>query len=186
MIPLGYMAKHVMTPPDWLQEQGVVDICSVSHHGGAYFAGYMSGWKHNGYWLFDSPEIIQQAAQELAVDLAGTRVFYYEAYEMEFDEDSQDGQQWAPFGPDQSLMTQVMAPASKVLLGYDIVTYSTRTSPECSPLLCNYIATTVPTNEHCLLTSLKEAQDQLERGAFVNCEPGPYRILAVYSVPAWP
>ena len=50
------------------------------------FADYLDCWKHNGYWLFDSPEMIQQVAREKSVSLEGARLFFYEAFEMEFDE----------------------------------------------------------------------------------------------------
>ncbi len=55
----------------------------------------MDYWRHNGYWLFDSPEIIQSAARDNSVQLEGTSLFYYEAYEMEF-----DGESWHPYVPD--------------------------------------------------------------------------------------
>jgi hypothetical protein len=37
-------------------------------------------------------------------------------------------------------------------------------------------------NKHCLLDDLEEAKKFLEKGKFHNCEPGPYRIFAVYRV----
>src|SRR5882762_11680399 len=70
------------------------------------------------------------------------------------------------------------------LEGYDVVCFTVRTSPECSPLSCNPLAETIPVNEHCLLSSLEEAVRLIERGAFNNSEPGPYRIFAVYSCDA--
>jgi len=60
------------------------------------FADYIEDWKHNGYWLFNSPQIIRTAAKEHSVDIEGTSRFYYEAYELEFDEGS-----WHPYGPEQ-------------------------------------------------------------------------------------
>jgi hypothetical protein len=35
------------------------------------------------------------------------------------------------------------------------------------------------------MNSFEEAEAALNGGAFENCEPGPYRIMAVYSVD-WP
>ncbi|OQW33412.1 MAG: hypothetical protein A4E19_03115 [Nitrospira sp. SG-bin1] len=40
-------------------------------------------WKHNGYWFFDSPEVIEQVAREESIDLAGTKIFYYEVYKQD-------------------------------------------------------------------------------------------------------
>jgi hypothetical protein len=60
------------------------DIFSVSGCISRDFADYIDYWKHNGYWLFDSPEIIKSLAKENSIQLEGTSLFYYEAYEMEF------------------------------------------------------------------------------------------------------
>jgi hypothetical protein len=63
MIPVGYMAKRVITRPDWIKASRVADIYSVSNHVSDNFADYINYWKHNGYWFFDSPMIIQEMAQ---------------------------------------------------------------------------------------------------------------------------
>lgn len=182
MIPVGYMAKRVSICPEWLRSAPVVDVYSVSNCVSNDFADYINYWKHNGYWFFDSPEIIQQLAQENAIDLQGTRLFYYEVHELEFD---QDQSQWTSFKPEPSFMTKVVVPSRRVLEGYDVVTFSVGTSAECSPLSCNALATEVETNQHCLLTSLEQARHLLESVKFKDTEPGPYRIFAVYSV-EWP
>lgn len=182
MIPVGYMAKRVSLRPDWLHAAQVLDIYSVGDCISQDFADYIQFWKHNGYWFYDSPQIIQQLAQENAIDLAWTRLFYYEVHELEFHE--LEGQ-WAPFEPEPSMTTQVIVPTRKVLEGYDVVTFSAGTRAECSPLSCNALATDVETNLHCLLASFEQAQRALETGQFQQGEPGPYRIFAVYSVD-WP
>ena len=179
MIPAGYMAKRVMGRPEWLKAEQTIDIYSVSSCISKDFTDYIKYWKHNGYWFFDSPGTIRQLSAAESIDFAGTSLFYYEIYELEFDE--KEGQ-WTPFKPESSFTTQVIEPQSKILEGYDVVTFSARASAECSPLSCNSLAAEVETNQHCLLTSLKEAQDLLEQGRFKNTEPGPYRILAVHSV----
>lgn len=51
MIPIGYMAKHVVKKPDWLQTNQVEDIYSVSNCISDDFADYINYWQHNGYWL---------------------------------------------------------------------------------------------------------------------------------------
>jgi len=76
-------------------------------------------------------------------------------------------------------------PKAMVLEGYDVVTFVCQTSPECSPLSCNGLASEVGTNSRCLLQSFEQARSLLEHGAFDHGEPGPYRVFAVYSV-AWP
>jgi hypothetical protein len=91
MIPLGYVAKRNCEPPPGLGLTGVVDIYSVSDCVNDNFAEYVNYWKHNGYWFFDSPELIRQVARENSINLKGTKLFYYEAHELEF-----DGQRWNP------------------------------------------------------------------------------------------
>jgi hypothetical protein len=177
MIPAGYMAKRVTERPDWLDAPQVVDIYSVSSCQSENFADYISFWRHNGYWLFDSPEIIKSVAKEKCISLKETSLFYYEVYEMEF-----DGETWKPFSPELSFKTDVADPPKKQLEGFDVVTFSARTSPECSGLCCNSLAKDIHTNAHCLFSSFNEAESNLARGAFNNSEPGPYRIFAVYSV----
>jgi hypothetical protein len=76
MIPAGYLAKRVSIKPDWLRAQHLTDIYSVSGCVSEEFADYVDFWKHNGFWLFDSPEAIQSVAQENSIDLAGTTLFY--------------------------------------------------------------------------------------------------------------
>jgi hypothetical protein len=182
MMPLGYMAKRVSKKPDWLEASQVTDIYSVSDCVSESFADYIHYWKHNGYWFFNSPEIIRSLAEENSIQLDGTSLFYYEAYEMEF-----DGECWRTFAPEKSfpIPINVVAPFRKASEGFDVVTFRARTSPECSPLSCNSLAGKLSTNAHCLFPSLEEAKTLLEDGAFENSEPGPWRIFSVQSV-EWP
>jgi hypothetical protein len=180
MVPAGYMAKRVVARPDWLPAERVSSIYSVSGCVSENFADYINFWKHNGYWLFNSPDVIIEVAGENNIDLAGTMLFFYEVHEVQF-----NSGEWTSFEPEPSFGTDVSVPAAKVLEGYDVVTFYLQTSPECSPLSCNSLAAEVETNARCLLQSFEQARTLLEGGAFNNSEPGPYRILAVYSV-AWP
>ncbi len=171
------MAKRVQTPAGF-HADGVIDVYSVSNCVNKDFANYIHYWKHNGYWLFDSPEIIQAVAQDNHIQLEGTSLFYYEVYEKEF-----DGKNWLPYGPHASFTTNVLLPSDKTLEGFDVVTFSAHGSPECSPLSCNGMANEIHTNDHCLLVSFEEAVAKVAAGAFETAEPGPYRIFAIYSVP---
>src|SRR4051794_10172300 len=177
MTPAGYMAKRVETPVGF-HADGVLDVYSVSNCVNEDFADYIHYWKHNGYWLFDSPEIIQAVAQDNHIQLEGTSLFYYEVYEKEF-----DGKNWLPYQSEASFPTNVLVPSDKTLEGFDVVTFFARSSPECSPLSCNGMAGKIRTNHHCLLVSFEDAYAQVSTGAFNQAEPGPYRIFAVYSVP---
>ena len=176
MIPVGYMAKRISKRLNWLKASHVVDIYSVSGCQSENFADYIQYWKHNGYWLFDSPEIILTIGKEHSIQLEGTSLFYYEAYEKEF-----DGERWNLYGPEPSFLTNVIPPSQKQLEGFDVVTFSVKTSPECSPLSCNSLAEVLSTNAHCLFDSFEETQTDLANGAFKDSEPGPYRVFSVYS-----
>jgi hypothetical protein len=181
MIPVGYMAKTSCEKPAVFQMPAVVDIYSVSSCVNDNFAAdYVPLWKHNGYWLFDSPEIIQRVAKENSIDLSGAQLFYYEAHELQF-----DGQEWKTFASEPSIPTDIKAPSQKRLEGFDVVTFFAGNTPECSPLSCNGLAEKIATNHHCLMQSFAFAEFCLSSGKFAGGEPGPYRIFAVYSVD-WP
>ena len=180
MLPVGYLAKRVAPKPDFLKAPQIVDIYSVSACISDDFTDYIQYWKHNGYWLFDSPQIMRRLAEEHAICLDGISFFYYEAFELEFHDRS-----WRGFNPDPSFETQVIPPTQKRLEGYDVVSFFARNAPQCSPLSCNSVADDITTNSHCLLKSFEEAETALQRGVFEAAEPGPYRIFAVYSV-EWP
>jgi hypothetical protein len=186
MIPAGYMAKRVLRRPEhlgenpvWLKVTNLDDVYSVSSCMSKDFADYIDYWKHNGYWLFDSVDAIRLLATEHSIDLTGCQFFFYEVHDLEFDHERK---QWQLFEPEESFKTEVQHPKRKQLEGYDVVTFVARTSPECSPLSCNYLAETVPVNRHCLLESFDETKRLIETGAFDNSEPGPYRIFAVHSI----
>lgn len=190
MIPVGYMAKRVYKKEDWLKvgakkiflepASHVVDVYSVSNCLSEDFTDYIPYWKHNGYWLFDSPQMIKSVAAENSIQLEGTSLFYYEAYEMQF-----DGASWKTWSSEPSFPTNVIMPSRKQLEGFDVVSFTAGTSPECSGLSCSSLAEELHTNAYCLFDSFEEAEASLNKGAFRNAEPGPYRIFAVYSVD-WP
>jgi hypothetical protein len=179
MIPAGYLAKQISFRPDWLKA-GVTDIYSVSGCVSRPFADYVNFWKHNGYWLFDRPDVIAELARDNGIDMSAAHFFYYEVHEKQYDENEKT---WREFAPEPSFPTDVEIPAIKRLEGYDVVSFSTKASPECSPLSCNGLALSAPVNQHCLLATFEEAVTALQSGLFDKSEPGPFRIFAVYSVP---
>ncbi|MFH1076568.1 MAG: hypothetical protein V1753_06980 [Pseudomonadota bacterium] len=77
------MAKKISKKTDWLKSDRVFDIYSVSNCISKDFADYINYWKHNGYWFFDSPIIIEKLAKDNLIDLSETKFFYYEVYELE-------------------------------------------------------------------------------------------------------
>lgn len=180
MIPIGYLYKRVATRPDWIRAPQVEDIYSLSGCVSEVFADYIQYWRHNGYWLFDSPRVIEHLAAENGISLQDLQLFFYEAYELEYNDATE---RWEPFSPEASFGTNVQRPERCRLEGFDVTTFTLHTSPECSPLSCNSLAQTIRTNRHCLFDTFEEARTAVETRAFENSEPGPYRITAVYSVP---
>jgi len=179
MRPIGYMYKRVSALPVGLNAPHVTDIYSLSTHVSEDFADYINYWRHNGFWLFDSPATIEALAAEHSIPLDGLKLFFYEAHELQFDATLG---KWVPFEPEVSFQTNTQPPAACSLEGFDVATFSAGTSPECSPLSCNGLAAEVPTNSHCLFPSFEAAVRALEDGRFENTEPGPYRVIGVYSV----
>jgi hypothetical protein len=179
MRPIGYLYKRVAAAPAWPGPPHIRDVYALSACMSANFADYIRFWRHNGYWLFDSPAIMQALAREQDISLDGLTLFYYEAHDLEYDETNGE---WSPFEPVPSFTTDVERPVTASLEGFDVVSFSLGTSPGCSPLSCNSLATSIATNAHCLLPTFDDAVRALETGQFTTCEPGPYRIIAVYSV----
>lgn len=124
MVPAGYMAKRVVVRTDWLAAEGVSSIYSVGGCVSHDFTDYIGFWKHNGYWLFDSPDIIIDIARENNIDLAEAMLFFYEVYELQF-----NSGEWTSFEPEPSFGTNVSLPGAKVVEGYDVVTFYVQTSP---------------------------------------------------------
>ena len=179
MIPLGYMYKRISQRPDWLGVGSVVDIYSASECISKNFCDYINYWKHNGFWLFDSPSVMERLADKQAINLEGCTLFYYEAYEHQF---LQDEKEWADYSPIEDFKTKVVVPPTRRLEGYDVSTFLCGNKPECSPLSCNYLARELPVNAHCLFANFEEAKCAIDSGKFEHSEPGPLRILAVYSI----
>jgi hypothetical protein len=183
MIPVGYLYKTVVQRPDWIPVPAIDDVYSVSGCISPFFTDYVKRWKHNGYWLFNSPDAMESICRQEGIDLSGMTLFFYEAHEMEFDQhNGETAGTWVEFRCDGAFPTKVELPGDKKLAGYDVVAFACSNAPECSPLACNKLATEFELNPHCLFETFEAAKEALESGVFHNAEPGPYRILAVYTV----
>lgn len=179
MKPAGYMLKKVVPRPDWIAADSVVDIFSVSNCVSDDFADYIKFWKHNGYWLFNSGEVLGEVARSEGIDVSSCTLFYYEVFEQQYDEYCQS---WSEFTSDPAFPTSVILPKKKTLEGFDVVTFAAGSSAECSPLSCNSLATEIDVNEHCLFRTFEEARNALEARKFDDSEPGPFRVFAVYRL----
>lgn len=181
MTPIGYMAKDVSSRPDWLDARNVQWVCSLSGCVSSDFMDYIDQWRHNGYWLFDSPAIIDELITCNGVDSKALIYFYYEAYEQQYD---QEEGAWSDWQPEESFPTNVLIPDDRILLGYDVVSFFAGNAPECSYLSCNHMAEQCRTNALCLFGNFSDAKEAVDSGVFNDCEPGPCRIIAVYLSPA--
>lgn len=179
MIDLGYMAKRIVTKPDGFDAPNVQAIYAVSNCLSADFCDFVQHWQHNGYWFFDSPRLIAKVCQAEGLVISDFTLLYYAGHELQYDAMAK---QWVAYTPDKDFKTAVVPPSSAEPLGFDIVTYSCQTQPECSPLSCNVMAEEVAVNEFCLLSSLDEAKALLEAGACDNAEPGPFRVVAIHEL----
>jgi hypothetical protein len=166
MVSVGYMAKRVPKRSDRFQAPHVVAVFSVSNCNGENFTDYIPYWKDNGYWLFDSPEAIRTVARENSILLAGTSLCYYEAYEKDF-----DGERWTPWSPEPSFRTDVPAPSGKQLVGFDVVSFTASTSPECSGLSCSSLAADCA-QMHTVLTPLTRPKRTSVAGRLTNPSRG--------------
>ncbi len=179
MIPVGYMFKTVSEKPGWLKTTEVQNIYSVSGCVSEDFSNWFDDWKHNGYWLFDNPELMKSIAKNKNISLQDMKLFFYRASEIEWDISEA---KWNKYQPEESFTTNIEIPIEAKLEGFDVVSFSQHTSCECSPLSCNSLAEEIKVNSHCLLPSYEKAKALIESGKLKDCEPGPYRIFEVYSV----
>ena len=179
MIPVGYMYKTVVDRPDWLKAPSVEDVYSVSNCISPDFADWINAWKHNGYWFFDNPEIIEELARVEGTSLEGMKLFFYRMHEQEWDANDKE---WRQISPESSFRTDVTFPEKPQIEGYDVVTCTSGNAAECSPLSCNHYAEQFETNRHCLLETFDQAFEHIQNDSFIEGEPGPYRIFEVCTV----
>lgn len=178
MIPAGYMYKRIAARQEWLHCSTVTKIYAVSNCLSKDFTHYIPYWKHNKYWFFNRPEDMDDIIREEEIP-DELKLLFYELYEKEFDEAEQA---WQAFSGEESFGYQVKLPLQKDFLGFDIVTYSMGTTHECSPLSCNLLCQEIDVNQYCLLDDFDFAIHLSETLNIKKCEPGPYRIIAVYKV----
>jgi hypothetical protein len=180
MLPLGYQMKRIWRAPPGFGPPHVRDVYAVSDCLSESFDS-ASEVKGNEHGFYASPSELRAFAARHALPFDGFALFYYEAYELEH-VDGEPGAHWRRFAPDNVAAATIEPPSGHMLAGFDVAALSGGELPGCSPLSCNGLANELTTNEHCLLPSVEVAIQALESGAFANSEPGPYRIIAVYSV----
>ena len=170
-----YKKIAIVADLDRFQSDTIEAIYSVSGCISKDFTDYIHYWKHNDFWFFDTPAVIEEIAANENLDISNMTLLYYEVYEEEYNDSTNC---WQPFAIEPA---NVILPREKRLEGFDIVSYSQSSKHECSPLSCNGMWEEFSVNRHCLFESFDEARNALACGRFRG-EPGPYRIIAVYTV----
>ncbi len=168
----GYFPKLIQpvpVGPTGFDDQGLVDISSVSCCVVPAPSGWIDRWRHNELGFFDSIEEAEPVIREDERHL-------YDIYGYRFLDQSFDGGQPSPWAPPIALE---WADAHFESLGFDAVSKSQSSFFECSPLSCNYAAKVVTHNEHCLFGSLDEAIEGALTFSTDNSEPGPYYVAEV-------
>ncbi len=180
---LGYFAKPTWKRPDWLKAPQVEEICSVSECMSRGDWDWINEWRHNGMWVFDSPDLAWSVVPESLRAQCG--LYAYRMFPFRYFL----GQKVSSAIPEVNPMP---LDGSFINLGYDLVSRECHTlvSPTCggqfdhSPLSCNHLAESVPTNRYCLLDTVEEAfalAPTLEvPGQPPRGEPGPYHIVEVW------
>ncbi|BDY04761.1 hypothetical protein F0521_18020 [Ferrimonas sp. YFM] len=180
MVPMGYMAKRIIAKPDWLKNANVKRLFSVSGcNSHNLICAEQDESLLNGHWMLNRRAEADRALVVEADDDAQPQTFYYELYPEQWNDCLGE---WEAFSVDSKRAVTIEVPQSPTLEGFDIVSFAFGSQPECSLLSCSHLAERVCVNEQCLLPTLEEAKTLLASGEFHGCEPGPYRILAVYSL----
>ena len=86
-----------------------------------HFADYIDLWRHNGFWLFDHPQIIIEICLEKSINLSELRFLYLESELRQYDPAQK---KWIDCAPDLPFPTNVESVVGTERLGYDVVTVS--------------------------------------------------------------
>ena len=183
-IPAGYNAMIRTKKPDWLEDDRVKEIWSVSAcingirlHGEKL--DWINQWMHNGYWhynnIVDCHEVLKKCGYNGPFE-----VVYYEIHDMVYDKVNN---KWYQETIEKSFHTNIIMPDKSEFIGHDIVTCYGDNAPGCSPLSCNGLSKDVDVNEFCLCKwDIERIQNFMENYQGDIGEPGPYRIYKVYKI----
>lgn len=171
---VGYFAKQTSPRPPEMDASHVEEIASVSDCISSGPKDWVAAWKHNDYGFFDTEEL---ALERVAAELRDTADLYaYDLYPVRYEE----GLEWSI-----ELRPPAATPPESDFeeLGFDVVSRSTSSFFECSPLSCNGLASDIPTNACCLIEELDVARMIARDCESMGCEPGPYFVFGVWRRP---
>jgi hypothetical protein len=168
-IMIGYFPKITVDRPEWLKNDTVEKICSVSDCFSSGPDDWINQWKHNDLGLFDSEEI---ALSVVGANSNKFDMYAYKIYPFEFDTGK-------TYDFDVPLTVDCDLKFFR-FLGYDAVNRSTGSNFECSALSCNHGAQDFVVNKYCLFNDFEKAYEstvEISKGGY---EPGPWYLVEVY------
>lgn len=177
MIDGGYLAKRIISRPEWLGAPGVLETCSASNCISEAPEDWVEHWLQNELGWFN------RASDALTVVPADQRpayrLFVYRIYPAVF----RNGGRLEFVLPSDVHPDPI--PMTFRRLGFDSVNKSTASvlGFECSPLSCNGMAKEVSTNQSCLLDSLEAAIAAATCFSIEQPEPGDYYVIEVLEEP---
>jgi hypothetical protein len=169
-VSVGYFPKVTeRRPDDWPGPKTVIEMCSVSECISSGPENWIDKWLHNELGFFPT----ERKALKVADDPKQNYSMYaYKLYPLKFD----DGQA----RPWEVPVSEVLDLTEFEFLGFDPVSRSQDSYPECSPLSCNTGASDFRVNRYCLLEGLDYAYRACVEISGANYEPGPYYLFEVY------
>ena len=167
---IGYMAKQPTPRPDRFPLESVREIASVSDCIVRRPDEWIYEWKHNDWFVYDTPELARTIAVKLGA--ASWPIDAYRVLPVRFEETGEV--------PIEISTDAAPIPRSFERLGWDVVSREYTQEFECSPLSCNLMAEEIAVNEMCLLTSLEAAVATARRFAREQPEPGVYFVVEVW------
>jgi hypothetical protein len=165
----GFFLKRAERSAETIQAPGVDRVRSVSECISKGPEGWVDRWVHNDLGFFDREE----TALSLGSPSEGYELYAYTVYPLRWNEDG-TVEEWRPAAAPEEL------PSNYKRIGYDIVSKSSSSFFECSPLSCNAGFKEFAVNEHCLFSDLDSARAAIVQIATGNYEPGSYFLIGVY------
>ncbi|OHB61465.1 MAG: hypothetical protein A2167_03165 [Planctomycetes bacterium RBG_13_46_10] len=166
---VGFFPKLPCPEKDWIENDTVKEICSVSDCVAKGPENWIEEWEHNDLGFYDSEEKIIKI---LGDEKEKYNFYAYKLYPLKFNKGKAEN---CPISID--LKADV---SDYEFLGFDIVSKSQSDFFECSPLSCNDLCKTYIVNQCCLIENLENAYLYCIEIEKEKCEPGPYYLFEVY------
>jgi hypothetical protein len=167
---IGFLLKHTVKRPNWLENEGVEEICSVSTCISEAPDNWFDKWPLNEFGFCNSEAIMLSIIKS---EVKQYDIYAYKLFPYKFD-DCEIIEFKIPFRISAEL-------TDFQLLGYDAVNSSAGSQFECSALSCNNGARNFSVNRYCLFKDIFTAYDAtkvISKGP--GYEPGPWYVLEVY------